>query len=166
MNERHAFLAAVLVVILMSGGAVVSGLWLPGIWGVYEEVPFDVVSEDCGYGIINRTTYVISDEPTWESLWYQTHTNREPIPEALYVNFTCRFIVVVCMGERSSSGYRTEISRIVLANSVLLVYVDEFSPAPGSAVLAVFTYPSQVVSLPILDSHFTASFVYTTHVVS
>ena len=60
----------------------------------------------------------------------------------------------------------TEISRVLLSNEFLLVYADEYRLGPGKILLEVVTHPGQAVSLPILDSDFTASFIHTAHVVS
>lgn len=89
--------------------------------------------------------YLISDDEQWQEIWRIANGRMELPPEPLKVDFTRQAVIAAFMGERSSSGYRIEISSITKKGSKLIVAIKNYE-TPG--MLTVMTYPFHIVKIP------------------
>jgi hypothetical protein len=124
------------------------------------EVPFEVIDPGGGYGYEDRDNFAIRDAVTWERLWLDLYSGHSHIPEVPAVNFTSEMLIAVFQGERSSSGYLTNITRITMTSASYKVYVDEKHPGEGCGVLTVMTYPYHIVKISDLPLNLPIRFVY------
>jgi len=117
------------------------------------EISFEVVDPGGGYNYEQRTAFTIKNATAWENLWLELYSGHSSIPDVPAVNFTSAMLVAVFQGERGSSGYLTNITRIIMTDAYYVVYVDETHPGEGCAVAAVMTYPYQIIKISdhILD---------------
>jgi hypothetical protein len=109
------------------------------------EISFEVVDPGGGYNYEQRAAFTIRNATAWESLWLELYSGHSSIPEVPAVNFTSAMLIAVFQGERGSSGYLTNITRIIMTNAYYVVYVDETHPGEGCGLLTVMTYPYQIV---------------------
>ena len=124
------------------------------------EVPFEEIDKGWISGYQSRNNLTISDNETWETLWTDMesiHSHPADLPE---INFTRDIIIAVFQGERGSSGYWTNITRIIMNNTNYVVYVDEIHPGDGCVLLAVMTYPYHIVKISDLPLNLPVQFVY------
>lgn len=125
------------------------------------EVSFEVIDPGGGYNYEQRANFTITDAAIWESLWLELYSGHIPIPEVPTVNFTSAMLIAVFQGERGSSGYSTNITRIVMTEAYYVVYVDETHPGEGCVLLTVMTYPYQIVKVSVHPFNLPVRFVYT-----
>ncbi len=124
------------------------------------EVQFEVIDPGYGYDYEARANFTISDAITWENLWSDLYSGHSPIPEVPTVNFTSEMLIAVFQGERGSSGYLTNITRIIMTSTNYVVYVDEIHPGESCITLTVMTYPYQIVKISDLPLNLPVRFVY------
>lgn len=111
----------------------------------YEEVLFEDVAHGVWSGVSGSFEYRITDLETWEDLWAEMGyicRHCDPVP---IIDFSTSALFVVFQGERSTSGYGTTITRIVLTTTGYTVFVDEFHPGPDCFTLPVCTQPYHIV---------------------
>ena len=113
----------------------------------YSDVPFEVIDPGDGYNYEQRANFTITNETEWENLWLELYSGHVPVPEVPTVNFTSEMLIAVFQGERGSSGYLTNITRIIMTDSYYVVYVDETHPGEDCILLTVMTYPYQIVKI-------------------
>ncbi|MFN3476701.1 MAG: protease complex subunit PrcB family protein, partial [Candidatus Methylomirabilales bacterium] len=71
----------------------------------------------------------------------------EPPP----VDFAQEMAIAVFRGEQPTAGFGLEIQKLEEKGGNLYLYVQEASPAPGSAVLQVLTQPYHIIKLERKD---------------
>jgi hypothetical protein len=140
---------------------VVSFLLLPSfIPSTGIDVPFEEIDKWWISGYESRDNLTIRDDETWETLWTEMesiHSHPADLPK---INFTREMIIAVFQGERGSSGYWTNITRIIMTNAYYVVYVDEIHPGETCILLAVMTYPYHIVKISDLPLNLPVQFVY------
>ncbi len=124
------------------------------------EVPYEEVHNWGGSGYAVRANFTIRNATVWENLWLDLHSGHSSIPEVPTVNFTSEFLIAVFQGERPSSGYWTDITRIILIRGYYLVYVDEVHPGANCGTLTVMTYPYHIVKISDYPLDLPVRFVY------
>ncbi|TFG29223.1 protease complex subunit PrcB family protein [Candidatus Thorarchaeota archaeon] len=126
----------------------------------YTDVPFEVIDFGEGYNYEQRANFTITNERVWESLWLGLYSGHIPIPEVPTINFTSEMLIAVFQGERGSSGYATNITRIIMTDAYYVVYVDETHPSEGCITLTVMTYPYQIVKISGYPFELPVRYVY------
>ena len=124
------------------------------------EVSFETIDPGGGYNYEDRDNFAIRDVVTWENLWLDLYSGHIPIPEVPTVNFTSELLIAVFQGERSSSGYLTNITRITRTIAYYKVYVDEIHPGEDCVLLPVMTYPYHIIKISDLPLDLPIRFVY------
>jgi len=124
------------------------------------EVTFEEVDWNGGYGFGSRANFTIRNATYWESLWLDLYSGHSHIPEVPTVNFTSEMLIAVFQGERSSSGYLTNITRIIMTTTYYLVYVDEIHPGEDCITLTVMTYPYHIVKIGDYPLNLPVRFAY------
>jgi len=123
-------------------------------------VPFEEIDKDWISGYESRDNLTIRDDETWETLWTEMEFSQSHPADLPKINFTREMIIAVFQGERGSSGYWTNITRIIMTNSSYVVYVDEIHPGESCGGLAVMTYPYHIVKISDLPLNLPVQFVY------
>ena len=124
------------------------------------EVSFETIDPGGGYNYEERDNFAIRDAVTWENLWLDLYSGHIPIPEVPAVNFTSEILIAVFQGERGSSGYLTNITRITMTIAYYKVYVDEIHPGEDCGLLTVMTYPYHIIKISDLPLNLPIRFVY------
>ena len=88
---------------------------------------------------------LIKNENEWEQAWLETAGNIDPLPARPSINFDREFVIAAFMGERPSSGFKIEITKIIKKSNKLNVHITRFE-TPG--MLPVVTHPFCLVRLP------------------
>ena len=123
-------------------------------------VPFEEIDKWWVSGYESRDNLTISDDETWETLWTEMesiHSHPADLPK---INFTRELIIAVFQGERGSSGYSTNITRIIMTDTSYVVYVDEIHPGESCVLLAVMTYPYHIIKISDLPLDLPVQFVF------
>lgn len=63
------------------------------------------------------------------------------------VSYNDHTYLIIALGERPTGGYSVNVSKVEQRGSVLHVYAQEKTPAKGSMVIQVISYPLIVVSV-------------------
>ncbi len=126
----------------------------------FTEVPFEVIDSGGGYNYAARDNFAITNATVWESLWLDLYSGHSHPPVVPTVNFTTELLIAVFQGERGSSGYSTNITRIVVTITHYVVYVDEIHPGDNCGVLTVMTYPYQIVKICDHPLNLPMQFIY------
>ena len=124
------------------------------------EVPFEVIDSGGGYNYESRDNFIITNSTFWENLWLFLYSGHSHPPEVPIVNFTSEILIAVFQGERGSSGYSTNITRIVMTIVYYVVYVDEIHPGENCGILTVMTYPYQIVKIGDHPLNLPVQFIY------
>ena len=88
---------------------------------------------------------LITDQAQWENAWLMARGKEEPLPAIPTMDFNKQYDIAAFMGERTSSGYKIEISSVTKHGPKLLVHVKKFE-TPG--MLTVITNPYVLVRVP------------------
>jgi hypothetical protein len=88
---------------------------------------------------------LITGEREWEKTWQIVKGLEEPLPSRPTVDFGRECVIAAFMGERSSSGYRIEVTAIEKKGRTLLVHLKKYE-TPG--MLTVMTSPFTLVRIP------------------
>jgi hypothetical protein len=88
---------------------------------------------------------LITDEREWEHIWLIAKGQVDPLPSKPTVDFKRQYVIAAFMGQRSSSGYRIEVTLVEKEGKILNVYIKRYE-TPG--MLAVMTKPFTLVRIP------------------
>ena len=146
MNTSLKALAGVTICIILASSILVLSIQNPYPL-LYFEVPFEVVDPGGGYYYASRANFTITNTTFWESLWSFLYSGHSDPPDVPIVNFTSDMLIAVFQGERGSSGYMTNITKIMFTTTYYVVYVDEIHPGENCGTAAVMTYPYQIVKI-------------------
>ncbi|MFX1483908.1 MAG: protease complex subunit PrcB family protein [Promethearchaeota archaeon] len=155
--------AKALVGIVICSALVVSFIYLSGpnlIFPSGTEVPFEEIGQWWISGYESRNNLAIRDNETWKTLWTEMESIQLHPADLPEVNFTREMIIAVFQGERGSSGYWTNITRITMTDTYYVVYVDEIHPGDNCVTLAVMTYPYHIVKISDVPLNLPVQFVY------
>lgn len=156
-------LTRALVGIAICSALAVSFIYLSGpnlIFPSRTEVPFEEIGWWWISGYESRNNLAIRDNETWETLWTEMESIQSHPADLPEVNFTREMIIAVFQGERGSSGYWTNITRIIMTDTHYVVYVDEIHPGENCVLLAVMTYPYHIVKISDLPLNLPVQFAY------
>jgi hypothetical protein len=141
---------------IMKRSTVLFALLLIGLVGCNsseenEELPFllDCPSVSYASNLTNKSEIVIQDEANYIYYWNQIDV--EPAQSAPEVDFNQTMVILVSSGERSSSGYQVEITKLEESGSNLKVYYTSTSPADNCVQNTVITYPYCLVTVTASD---------------
>ena len=92
------------------------------------------------------TAYVklVKNQSEWEDTWLLAKGKIDPLPITPTVDFDQEYVIAAFMGQRTTSGYKIEISAIEKRGKVLDVNVKKYE-TPG--MLTVITNPYCLVRL-------------------
>lgn len=99
-------------------------------------------------GVREKKEVVITDAETWQSVWQDLNSVREPMPELPQVDFSSQMILAVFMGEQRSGGYGINIDNIYKKDDDLFVKIVEKKPDPKGGVTLALTHPYHIVVIP------------------
>ncbi len=86
-------------------------------------------------------THVVFNEGAWQKLW-QRMTGRDPSTAARDIDWNKDVLVVICLGQRNTGGYRVAVQGMTQKDaSTILVKFYETAPAPGTVVPEALTQP-------------------------
>ncbi len=159
MKASSKALAGIVICIVLATSFLLFSGPLLGIPSI-TDVPFETVDSGGGYNYETRDNYTITDTATWESLWLDLYSGHSHPPEVPIVNFTSEMLIAVFQGVRGSSGYSTNITRIIVTNAYYIVYIDEIHPGENCGILAVMTYPYHIVKISDHPLNLPVQFVY------
>ena len=133
--------AVVLVLMSLScGGATRGGRSIPD-----GPVDYQVILAGAYSQAKNYSVQLITSESEWENVWLMARGKEEPLPQIPTVNFDKQFVIAAFMGERTSSGYKIEITSVIKQGPKLLVHVKKYE-TPG--MLTVITNPFVLIRVP------------------
>ncbi len=124
-----------------------------------EHLPvlLDCPSISYASNLTNKSEIVIQDEANYIYYWNQIDVDSaQSAPE---IDFNQAMVILVSSGERSSSGYQVEITKIMENESNIRVHYTTTSPSDNCAQNTVITYPYCLVKAPA--SNKTVSFIET-----
>ena len=117
-----------------------------------EEIPFTVIVEgDTAAEYPDRQGAIIASSSEWKTLWEQLHRYTIPRPALPEVDFTQHMLLAVFAGEKRTGGYAIQVKRVTQTDQAVIVHVTETAPGPEDVVVAMITYPYQVVKIPRTD---------------
>lgn len=90
---------------------------------------------------------LIENDEQWRKIWKIATGKVDPLPEPPIIDFKNNVIIAAFMGEKTSSGHRIEIARIIKSGQILKVLVIHRSSSQGM-LLPVLTSPFHIVSIP------------------
>lgn len=93
--------------------------------------------------------YVIDSEEDWEQMWEEFFSHITPPPTRPRIDFSREMILIVCLGERPSTGYKAVVENITRTDGMLRVRYSEIEPE--GLVGMMITYPCTAVSIPHSD---------------
>ena len=125
-----------------------------------SEVPFEEIGWWWISGYESRDNLTIRDEVTWETVWTEMESIQSHPADLPEIDFEREMVIAVFQGERSSSGFWTNITRIMMTNATYVVYIDEIHPEDDSGLLAVMTYPYHLVKISDVPLNLPVQFVY------
>jgi len=98
------------------------------------------------YSLVD-TAYVslVKNQSDWEDTWLLAKGKIDPLPLTPTVDFEQEYVIAAFMGERTTSGYKIEITEIEKHGDIIDVFVKRFE-TPG--MLTVMTNPYCLVRLP------------------
>lgn len=131
-------------------------LFLTGLMGCdsseeTKELPFllDCPSVSYASNLTNKSEIVIQDEANYIHYWSQIDVDSSS--SLADINFNQTMLILVSSGERSSSGYQVEITKIEESESNLEVYYTTTNPADNCTQNTVITYPYCLVTAAASD---------------
>ena len=127
--------------------AAVLSLTVLGCTSLALAVPFTTVDRGVHSGIRETLHAAVRTPAEWEAVW-RRHAGGMATP---HVDFAAEMVVAVFAGERRTSGYEIEITRVVASAGGLQVTYRERTPPAGALLLPVLTAPFHVIRLPRAD---------------
>jgi hypothetical protein len=115
------------------------------------ELPFllDCPSVSYASNLTNKSEIVIQDEANYIHYWNQIDVDSaQSLPK---VNFNQTMVILVSSGERSSSGYQVEITKLEESGSNIKFYYTSTSPGDNCTQNTVITYPYCLVTAAASD---------------
>jgi len=118
-------------------------------------IPFDTLSLREDGTNIKSSSYNMPSTPTIflvQSITDLSQVERHLQPKVLeqiqHVDFEQHIVLILLQGWSPSSGYRTEVERIMQHNGELVIHAQFLSPSPQWGVSDVETLPHHVVKIP------------------
>ncbi len=91
--------------------------------------------------------FLVENNDQWRKTWRLATGKIEPAPDLPEVDFKANVVIAAFMGQKSSSGHRIEIARIIKSGRSLKVFIIHRSSTQGM-LLPVLTSPFHLVSIP------------------
>jgi hypothetical protein len=113
-----------------------------------QELPVQTVDQYSFSGLTQRRFEVITTTEDWEALWAQTHALVLQPPPLPQLDFTEEMVIAVASGEQSTGGHAITITRVLVLDETLEVWVDEALPAHGQFVSQALCQPYHFVRVP------------------
>jgi hypothetical protein len=114
------------------------------------EIKFDTIDKGTQSGYNRRASIVIKDQNKWEEIWNLHTSNLDQIPRIPKVDFNTEMVIAIFRGEFTSSGFDTEVTRVIEKNGKIEVIVTETDNLNGMA-LDVMTYPFHIIKIKRSD---------------
>lgn len=109
-----------------------------------QQQAFRTVAEGAYSSVSQRTVAVLRDEASWKAFASQLG----PGSALDAVDWGKEQLLVLFAGERTSGGYRVEVTRIIAAGGAPVVNVTEVQPHATCATTQALTYPFAVIAMP------------------
>lgn len=113
-----------------------------------QEISFETIDKSSYGGVREKKEIVIKNFEDWETIWKEVKSIQISVPETPVVDFSKEMVVALFMGERTTGGYSTEITRITEDG---IVYYKEKEPGKGMMVTQALTQPYHIVKMENMD---------------
>ncbi|MCX7947584.1 MAG: protease complex subunit PrcB family protein [candidate division WOR-3 bacterium] len=115
-----------------------------------KEIHYEIV-ENISLGYQNEGIKIFKSYKEYEN-FYREHTNiiSDEIPK-LTIDFNKEILIGIFLGQRPTSGYSINITKVLLENKKINIYANEECPKKDQIVLMVITYPSVFIKIPKYD---------------
>jgi len=133
---------------------------------LYEEPPgskelsFRTIEKDTYNLLTLRSQRLVTSQTEWASLWARMQQT-DGLPSN--VDFNENMVIAVFQGQKPTSGYEIEITKIIERDNEIEVRVKETSPGPNCAADTVITSPHHIVELK--KSNKTVKFIFEQEIV-
>lgn len=134
-----------LIVVLLSGALACSAAGRGGRSSGDAAVEYSVILSGSHSQAKDFRVELVTGDGEWERIWQIVKGLEEPLPSKPTVDFGREYVIAAFMGERSSSGYRIEVTAIEKKGRTLLVHLKKYE-TPG--MLTVMTSPFTLVRIP------------------
>ncbi len=94
-----------------------------------------------------RNQWVIKTEQAWNIFYNALEKQSNPRSPTPHVDFSKYAVLAVFMGQKSSGGYSTEISKVLQNGNNLEVHVQESSPSADACTTMVLTQPYHIAKV-------------------
>jgi len=112
-----------------------------------EELKLETIAKGNYSGLEGpRNSWVIDTQQAWSAFYNKLESKNILRPTAPSVDFSHYTILAVYMGQKSSGGYSTEISKVLQNGKDLEVQVQEFSHSNSMSM--ALTQPYHIVKVP------------------
>jgi hypothetical protein len=113
-------------------------------------VTYDIIARGTAPGqhFASPAFEVIADETRFHQVFQALHADQLPPPEPPAIDFAHGFVLLVAMGQRSTTGYGVEVARLERYGDVLRVNVRFEAPAPHARHAALVTQPFVLLQVP------------------
>jgi hypothetical protein len=91
---------------------------------------------------------VIVDDTQFRQVFQTLHADQLPSPPAPAIDFEHAFVLLVAMGQRTTTGYSVEVEQVERHGDVLRVNVRFEEPSPQARHAAMVTQPFVLVQAP------------------
>jgi hypothetical protein len=109
------------------------------------QVQYTVILSGPYSGANEYEVKLVTNQREWEQIWQVAKGKEDPLPSIPTVNFNHQYVIAAFMGQRSSSGYKIEISDIQKHGKILKVHIKKYE-TPG--MLTVMTNPFTLIRVP------------------
>jgi hypothetical protein len=109
-----------------------------------QQQAFRTVAQGAYSTVGQRTVTVLRDEAAWKAFAAQLG----PGFSLGAVDWEKEQLLVLFAGERTSGGYRVEVTQITAEGGAPLVSATEVQPDPTCAATQALTYPFAVIAMP------------------
>lgn len=110
----------------------------------HQQHSFRTLAEGAYSRVSQRTVAVVRDEQAWKGL----APKLGPASLRGAVDWEKDQLLVLFAGERTSGGYRVEVTRIAMEGAEAVVHVTDIEPDPSCSTTQALTYPFAVIAMP------------------
>jgi PrcB C-terminal len=101
-------------------------------------------------GIRRQQNLLIKDTSEWAAVWRELRQGSEETGAAVpQIDFMTQSVIVAALGGRPAGGYRITIEVELTTPTELIVSITEHQPGSNCIMVAIVTYPTAVVAVPV-----------------
>jgi len=122
-----------------------------GLWTcTATAIQYDVIAKGTAPGprFASPRFEVIVDDTQFRQVFQTLHADQIPPPTAPAIDFERAFVLLVAMGQRTTTGYSVEVNQVERYGDVMQVRVRFEEPSPQARHAAMLTQPFVLVQVP------------------